>query len=303
MDQPEWCNDKIHNVDVRLDAYETGHLQVWDKAEGWVFASPKSIELDALEDLGNTFCRALNFEGVEMKNGHHGKPDYPAVYLDTSRDFRPSKLLECSSDAARSESFAACSVQDCVDGSCEHGALTIKCGGSNTPQMCARMTMNTVRHNHLKCHGGDEDGYELEDHERHVGAAHLVCGTAGINESRIEWFDGFQDDFTTFNIRRNPDGKLVGYEKWTGQVSGNDLLTADEYEHLQEVQDVLEGRAKEALNFLVERHKEILQIMAEKNKTAEEVHRLQLRVVIDTVWSQTPRVVSPEDEDEDDEDF
>lgn len=104
IDQKEWCNNGIHNVDVRLTTYETGHIQIWDKHEGWVFVSPKSVDETHLRNLGATVCRALNFEEVRTINGHHGEPDYPAVYLDKYRT--PKKLVKCSAESVSAKSMS-----------------------------------------------------------------------------------------------------------------------------------------------------------------------------------------------------
>jgi len=134
--------------------------------------------------------------------------------------------------------------------------------------------MHSVKHNHLHCRGGDDIGYVLPDHERHVGAPHMVCGTAGINESRIEWFDGFQDDFDAYVSKRSHiTGKLLGYHQWKGELAGENLLTHDEYEQLKDVQDELKERAKNARAYAVEQRQKILEANETEGKSIETLMR------------------------------
>lgn len=144
--------------------------------------------------------------------------------------------------------------------------------------------MSKATNNHLKCRNGDDDGYELDDHERHVGAAHMVCGTRGLNESRVEWFDGFQDDFTTYEAQRDhKTGLLKGYRKWHGKVKGEDLLTHDEYKKQKEVRKQLKEQAQQAHDYAQEQHDLIEQAMLSENKTFEEVYHERFEAILSKI--------------------
>lgn len=107
------------------------------------------------------------------------------------------------------------------------GAWTLSCSGKS-PQVCARATMVSNRHNHLKCSKSDI-GATVEDHVRNVGAPTTICGTAGIDETRIEWFDGYQDDYDAYSPVKDDTGRVTGAVPAEKASEGIDLITHDEY--------------------------------------------------------------------------
>mmetsp|Transcript_9152 Transcript_9152/g.30980 ORF Transcript_9152/g.30980 Transcript_9152/m.30980 type:complete len:126 (+) Transcript_9152:103-480(+) len=96
--------------------------------------------------------------------------------------------------------------------------------------------MVSNRHNHLSCTKLESKGHVMPNHQRTVGGPHLVCGTAGIDETKVEWYDGFQDDYETYQPIRNPAGYVVGANKSLAPSQGADLITRDEWKWMQNLQ-------------------------------------------------------------------
>lgn len=124
----------------------------------------------------------------------------------------------------------ACTVQD-IPLQADSGFF-VQCGQDdegNRPENCLRLGGSNRAANALMCERV-AGGVEVQGHVRRPGAAHTVCGTAGVNESRIAWHDGFQDDFFAYVARRSPTGQLLLAERWFGPLAGADLLTTAELE-------------------------------------------------------------------------
>jgi hypothetical protein len=162
-----------------------------------------------------------------------------------------------------------CSPQECSvkDVSKVPGALTIECDrepspGSNSvfrPEMCMRVGQSQNSENKLECMESVL-GTVVAGHVRKVGAPNALCGTAGINETRIEWFDGYQDDFSSYAlVQRLADGAYLSFTKFRGHLLGMDLLTPgelmiddrkdhlDDWESSRAVSDRLKEQTKDML--------------------------------------------------------
>lgn len=123
----------------------------------------------------------------------------------------------------------------CPEGGCA-GALRLECEGGDMPALCSRVDQSSTERNALVCMGGLNSGHAVAGHTRRVGATHAVCGTAGINESRIEWYDGFADDFDAYDVERGADGAL-GALSAVGLVApiyGQELVAPTEREAREE---------------------------------------------------------------------
>ena len=66
-DRAEWCADRRHARDVRLDSYPIGRVQMWHRTDGWRYVTP--ARLDERGDLGAALemetarfvCKALGY--------------------------------------------------------------------------------------------------------------------------------------------------------------------------------------------------------------------------------------------------
>ncbi|KAG8470729.1 hypothetical protein KFE25_009150 [Diacronema lutheri] len=211
VDREEWCNDKAHNADVRLTESNKGFAQLHDDAAGWVYVH--SDEQNA-QSTAAAVCHAMGYAGVlsgSIETGVHA-----------------SKRLNCPSPSTR---IAACAVEDIV---LQPGALYVRCDrqGDRGPrsELCMRSGQGGRSYNNLNCWTSERTGVQVPMHTRKPGAAHTLCGTAGINESRIEWYDGFQDDFFAYSTSRTADGRLHSAHLFKGALAGKDLLSPSELE-------------------------------------------------------------------------
>jgi hypothetical protein len=90
-------------------------------------------------------------------------------------------------------------------------------------------TESNEKSNNLVCESSFT-GVTVKGHTRSLGAPHAVCGTAGINESRIVWPDGWQDDFETYAVTRDELGVVREAQRVSESAHshGQDLLTTTE---------------------------------------------------------------------------
>jgi len=116
----------------------------------------------------------------------------------------------------------------------QEGGLYVRCDrqGKFGPrsELCLRQGQSGWAYNNLACWPSDRTGIDVGLHTRKPGAAHTLCGTAGVNESRVMWYDGFQDDFFSFSTMRTAGGRLVSAQLITDELPGRDLLTPGELE-------------------------------------------------------------------------
>jgi hypothetical protein len=93
-DQSAWCADKLHNVDVRLTAWDLGLVQMHDAqaAGGWVYVHADEAEQ---ANAASVVCRALGFARAKV----FGRAA-PAGKLDGR--FSATKSLNCSAAAVAS---------------------------------------------------------------------------------------------------------------------------------------------------------------------------------------------------------
>lgn len=214
VDQRSWCADPRPDVDVRLDAVDVGNLQIFDAALGWAHAAAPADDAGAALYLGQAACRALGYSDVRLKRG------VPQAFTGTKEAQRE---VRCSAAAAAAGDISQCSVSPASG-----PALVLSCEGGSEPQLCTRATQLSSAHNHLRCTRAIEGrGMAVEGHVRSVGAAHVVCGSAGIDESKITWFDGWDDDFSAYSpVRDGP--RVVGVEPSVHAPGQKDLLTLEE---------------------------------------------------------------------------
>ncbi|KAJ1625819.1 hypothetical protein T492DRAFT_1036884 [Pavlovales sp. CCMP2436] len=213
VDRKEWCSNLLPNVDIRLSQANKGALQIADAKLGWVYASASGDP----GKVAKTVCAALGYRKV--------------VRTAVDNTINAFKAINC--DHGGGVKVSECSVKDLAP--IVLGALTIECDReaslSNSvfrPEICMRVGQSHNRANNLVC-TSSVLGTGVAGHTRKIGAPNSVCGTAGINETRIEWFDGFQDDFSAYAlVQRLTDGVYLSFKKFRGEVAGHDLLTSGE---------------------------------------------------------------------------
>jgi len=131
---------------------------------------------------------------------------------------------------------ATARAQECAveDVALQQGALYARCDrqGKFGPrsELCQRVGQGGYSYNNLACWPSVQTGVVVPLHTRKPGASHTLCGTAGINESRVQWYDGFQDDFFAYSASRRADGRLVKADVFKGELFGTDLLSPSELE-------------------------------------------------------------------------
>eukprot|EP00306_Pavlova_sp_CCMP459_P007940 CAMPEP_0185163128 /NCGR_PEP_ID=MMETSP1139-20130426/7569_1 /TAXON_ID=298111 /ORGANISM="Pavlova sp., Strain CCMP459" /LENGTH=395 /DNA_ID=CAMNT_0027728475 /DNA_START=96 /DNA_END=1283 /DNA_ORIENTATION=- len=209
MDQTSWCADGIPNVDVRMDNLETGLMQIKDANLNWVRVGVRG---DA-HSVGLTLCKALGY----------------ATLVDTFVDSTMpiSKMISCDAAAAAAGLIALCDVADTTG----KGNLGITCSGGTYANFCVRTNQESAFQTSLGCNHETEGsgettlGIEVSGHLRRIGEPHAVCGTAGVDERKIAWFDGFQDDADGYVALRDSQGQVVGYEavELSENINGIDL--------------------------------------------------------------------------------
>ncbi|KAG8465148.1 hypothetical protein KFE25_012511 [Diacronema lutheri] len=211
IDRKEWCNDKLHNLDVRLTESDKGFVQIHDAAKGWVYAS--ADEQNALA-TASSVCNALGYAGALAGSANEG--------------VHASKRFNCAHELAH---ISECAVEDVA---LQQGALYARCDrqGKFGPrsELCQRVGQGGYSYNNLACWPSVQTGVVVPLHTRKPGASHTLCGTAGINESRVQWYDGFQDDFFAYSASRRADGRLVKADVFKGELFGTDLLSPSELE-------------------------------------------------------------------------
>ncbi|KAJ1618040.1 hypothetical protein T492DRAFT_917164 [Pavlovales sp. CCMP2436] len=220
FDRTEWCNDLLPGLDIRLSEVNKGLLQVADDANGWIYAAGTNGNTS----VASTVCKALGY--LRM--------------VSTSVDVAVNsyRRISCSTTAAASGKISGCEVKDTAK---TPGALRIECAREQVnplspnaiyqdrPELCMRTGQRSFRENRLAC-TSSKLGTAVAGHQRSIGAAHAICGTAGINETRIKWYDGFQDDFSAYvTISRLADGRFMTFQKVHGHINGTDLLTPEEF--------------------------------------------------------------------------
>jgi len=101
---------------------------------------------------------------------------------------------------------------------CHRGILSVFCddGDDWRPEICARPDKE------LQClaRNAEASGAHLREHYRVVGAPHVLCGSAGINESVIRWPDGQGEDKQVY-VRakaRVYEVATTSVEEWRGPV-------------------------------------------------------------------------------------
>ena len=260
------CNDKAHNADVRLTESNKGFAQLHDDAAGWVYVH--SDEQNA-QSTAAAVCHAMGYAGVlsgSIETGVHASkrlncpsPSTRIAVRSRARLPRPQRSARAALGAAhpcaahlrppppppppplppglparrmpRSRLPQACAVEDIV---LQPGALYVRCDrqGDRGPrsELCMRSGQGGRSYNNLNCWTSERTGVQVPMHTRKPGAAHTLCGTAGINESRIEWYDGFQDDFFAYSTSRTADGRLHSAHLFKGALAGKDLLSPSELE-------------------------------------------------------------------------
>lgn len=82
-DRKEWCNDKLHNIDVRISAADRGYVQVHDRTKGWVYAHTDENNTAA---TGSLVCHVMGYVGL--------------VEARIDQGVHASKRLNCPSDAS-----------------------------------------------------------------------------------------------------------------------------------------------------------------------------------------------------------
>lgn len=139
-------------------------------------------------------------------------------------------------------------------------------------QYCTRTGQRGIgrRGNRLQCTKGGA-GTPTNGHERSLGTPHAVCGTAGVNESRIAWYDGYQDDYWSFRGQRNKEGVYTEFDLMRDHVQGEDILTRAELE-------------------VGDRKKELEQFEHENgDSVTKELHSFLDRLVGDDAWAKRRR--------------
>jgi hypothetical protein len=241
MDKKEWCNDRIPNVDVRVTALNKGHVQIHaSKPKGWAYVTTDEA---GMTNAALAACRALGYRSLENREGSTfldpelmatkrlACPDSAAesgkIAVRCARAARalggrsspssPANRERSQPHSARAPLHARRLSQDCnvQEIAPTAGALRVECDHENIAssiyrqELCYRRTQRTNDKNHLHC-DKVAGGVAVAGHTRRVGAPHVICGTAGLNESRIHWGDGYHDDYEAFSAARNPtDGSFL----------------------------------------------------------------------------------------------
>lgn len=86
------------------------------------------------------------------------------------------------------------------------------------PDMCVRPA-NEVMCASKDAQTGVRSPLGDTSHLRAVGAAHMLCGTGGINESRIAWSNGLWDDERAY-VRAHGYYPVPPIELWRGERPG-----------------------------------------------------------------------------------
>jgi hypothetical protein len=132
--------------------------------------------------------------------------------------------------------LTSCEGDGCKPLRVECGALTNKLEGvGGGPQLCSRNAQRSagVAKNQLDCGIGYPSGARVDAHTRVIGAATAVCGTAGVNETRIRWADGYNDDFQAYVVTRDAHGTPEFARVYKERLPGRDLLTQAELNALK----------------------------------------------------------------------
>jgi len=262
FDRAEWCNDLLPGLDIRLSEVNKGLLQMADEAKGWVYAATNGDT-----SVAATVCKALGYLRVVSTSVDVAVNSYRRISCSTTAA-ASGKISVCVSSLAlpvqprpAHAPYAArfgirfltaaplsprvfarapqgCEVKDTAK---TPGALRIECAREQVnplspnaiyqdrPELCMRTGQRSFRENRLAC-TSSKLGTAVAGHQRSIGAAHAICGTAGINETRIKWYDGFQDDFSAYvTISRLADGRFMTFQKVHGHINGTDLLTPEEF--------------------------------------------------------------------------
>jgi len=260
------CNDKLHNIDVRLSIGNKGLVQLHDAVKGWVYVHTDDANMAA---TASSACRAMGYErhvGVHIDPLIHASKRLNCPRPDTRISVRARRARSapprsnpcvslctqharrCTARAASQHPHQECAVEELP--TLRTGALYADCGsGGYRAELCVRVGQRSRTSNNLRCAPSDATGVGVPGHARRPGAAHVVCGTAGINESRIEWYDGFQDDFAAYTTTRTADGRVVSAQLVKDGMFGQDLLTQPELDIDERKRDLVLWQALHRTDF------------------------------------------------------
>ncbi|KAG8470662.1 hypothetical protein KFE25_009083 [Diacronema lutheri] len=127
-DRKEWCNDKLHNIDVRLSIGNKGLVQLHDAVKGWVYVHTDDANMAA---TASSACRAMGYER------HVGVHIDPLIHA--------SKRLNCPRPDTR---ISECAVEELP--TLRTGALYADCGsGGYRAELCVRVGQRSRTSNNL----------------------------------------------------------------------------------------------------------------------------------------------------------
>jgi len=259
IDQTSWCADGIPDVDVRLDGFENGYVQIKDASYAWVDVG---VEDQREEEVAATVCKALGYLSPK------------AIWRSANRGY--AKTISCDSVAASHGSIALCQVRDSSSSS---GALGVICNDWYRPSLCIRLDQNNQVDNRLICEGGNGgQGISVRGHTRRVGGASAVCGTAGIDERRISWYDGYRDDFAAYLPVRDRMGRVTDFSYYFAQLPGIELVAGDQ------VTESSKGRLASEMERRAEMQR--LKELANSGASERDVAKNHLAHVMDAVLKQ-----------------
>mmetsp|Transcript_9103 Transcript_9103/g.26426 ORF Transcript_9103/g.26426 Transcript_9103/m.26426 type:complete len:415 (-) Transcript_9103:547-1791(-) len=246
VDQPEWCARGIPNVDVRLSQYERGRVQIKNEAYAWA-----NVQVDApnRDTVARTICKAMGYSSFHE-------------HFTTSVK-EATRHLSCPSSAAATGYVPACTVTHITP---TREAFGVRCTGGHEPTVCIRANQeHSHAPNTIACFGSSPVGVSVPEHKRKVGGITAVCGTAGIDETKTNWFDGIQDDYEAYKPVRDANGRVTGIVP-AEYLHGVDMLSRAEYTHASE-------RRREAEAMRDRMHAQLWDMKWGSSVSAEDVFR------------------------------
>mmetsp|Transcript_40052 Transcript_40052/g.92798 ORF Transcript_40052/g.92798 Transcript_40052/m.92798 type:complete len:330 (+) Transcript_40052:88-1077(+) len=112
LDQAEWCADRRHMRDIRLDSYPTGRVQMWDEGvASWRYVTPAhfdsrgGLRSGGGESTAQFVCNALGYAGVSKS-----KRVFVGASAPSGSGRSVGFALSCSEEAAQSRDVRNCSV-------------------------------------------------------------------------------------------------------------------------------------------------------------------------------------------------
>ncbi|KAG8462210.1 hypothetical protein KFE25_012030 [Diacronema lutheri] len=211
------CNlrDDTHDRSTLLRARRRAPT-MWHRTDGWRYVTP--ARLDERGDLGAALemetarfvCKALGYRDASEWG-----------YTDKIGSRSTGFALACPPDAADARDVRACSPLELDVSHGEPAPMWAHCNAyPGVVGMCVRP------HEEVLCTSlGDNQltGARAPDgdvaHQRAVGGSHMLCGTAGINESRIAWENGAWDDDRAY-VRAHGYEVKPRVELWRGARAG-----------------------------------------------------------------------------------